>query len=118
MNMKLLKTENKKDQNIKRRLDGIMLNPYAHVKEKNKHQNKKKTKKKKSKDIFQHLIEWIFIITEEELWKQKNLDRHQPSNKTRYTEVIKTDQEIRQLYGLPDHVRPTYRKTPSTHLNQ
>ena len=50
-----------------------MLNPYAQN-EKNKHENKKK--KKKSKDVFQHLIERIFVITEEGLWKQRNLNRH------------------------------------------
>lgn len=53
------------------------------------------------------MIERIFVITEETLWKQRNLDRRQPDNKTRYTEVIKTDREIRKLYGLSDHVRPT-----------
>ena len=39
--------------------------------------------------------------------KQRNLDRHQPSNKARYTKIVKTDREIRQLYGIADHVRPT-----------
>ena len=62
-----------KDRNIKRILEhGIILNPCAHDKEKNKHRKKKK----KSKDVFQHLIERIFIITEEDIWKQRNLDRH------------------------------------------
>ena len=58
-----LETRKQRDRNIKRKLDGIMLKSYAHVKEKNQHQNKKK----KSKDVFQHLLEHIFIVTEEEL---------------------------------------------------
>ena len=109
-----------KHRNIKRKLDGILINPYAHKeKRKNQTKGKKKKKKKKSKDVFQHLIERIFIITEEALWKQRNLDRHQPKNKTRYTEVIKTDREIRQLYGLADQVRPTDKDTfYSTNLKQ
>ena len=76
-----------------------MTNPYAHN-EKKKNQSKKKKKKQKLKDVFQHLIERIFIITEETLWQQRNLDRHQPNNKTRYTGVIKTDRKIRKLYVL------------------
>ena len=43
-----LETRKRKDQNIKRKLDGTMLNPYAHN-ETNKHQKKKKNKK--SKDV-------------------------------------------------------------------
>lgn len=34
-------------------------------------------------------------------------DRHRPKNKTNYAEIIKTDREIRQLYGLIDEVCPT-----------
>ena len=103
-----LENRKEKDRNIKRKLDGIMINPYVHNKtEKHQNKKKKKKKKKKTKDVFQHMIERIFVITEETLWKQRNLDRHQPNNKTRYTEVIKTDREIRKLYGLSDHVRPT-----------
>ena len=60
-----LENRKEKDRNIKRKLDGIMI-PYVHNK-KEKHQNKKKKKKKKSKDVFQHLIERIFVITEEKL---------------------------------------------------
>ena len=56
-----------------------MINPYVHNKTE-KHQNKKQKKKKKSKDVFQHMIERIFVFTEETLWKQRNLDRHQPDN--------------------------------------
>ena len=78
-------------------------NPYDKDKE------KKEKKKKKSKDVFQDLIEWIFVIAEEELWIQRNLDRHQPSNKSSYTEVIKVDREIRKQYGLYDEVRPADR---------
>ena len=80
---------------------GNISNPYD--------KDKKEKKKKKSKDVFQHLIERIFVIAEEELWTQRNLDRHQPSNKSSYTEVIKVDREIRKLYGLYDEVRPADR---------
>lgn len=103
-----LENRKDKDRNIKRKLDGMMIYPYVHN-EKEKHQNRKKKKKQKqkSKDVFQHLIERIFVIMEETLWKQRNLDRHQSNKKTRYTEVIKTDREIRKFYGLSNHVRPT-----------
>ena len=82
---------------------GNISNPY------NNDKKKKEKKKKKSKDIFQHLIERIFVTAEEELWNQRNLDRHQPSNKSSYTEVIKVDREIRKQYGLYDKVRPADR---------
>ena len=80
---------------------GKISNPYD--------KDKEKKEKKKSKDVFQHLIERIFVIAEEKLWNQRNLDRHQPSNKSSYREVIKVDQEIRKLYGLYDEVRPADR---------
>ena len=50
-----------------------------------------------------------FVMTEEELWIQQNLDRHQPSNMSSYTEIIKVDREIRELYGLSDEVQPADR---------
>ena len=59
--------------------------------------------------MFQHLIEQIFVIAEEELWIQRNLDRHQPSNKSSYTENFKVDREIHKLYGLYDEVQPADR---------
>ena len=64
---------------------GIVSNPY------DKNKDKKQKKKKKSKDVFQYFIERIFVIKEEELWIQQNLDRLQPSNKSSHTEVIKVD---------------------------
>ena len=64
-------------------------NPYD--KEKNKKEPKKTKKKKKEKDVFQHLIERIFVIAEEEIWIQRNLDWHQLNHKNSYTEVIKVD---------------------------
>ena len=64
---------------------GKFSNPY------DKDKDKKEKKKKKSNNVFQHLIERIFVIAEEELWIQQNLDRHQLSNESSYTEVIKVD---------------------------
>ena len=84
---------------------GNVSNPYEDDK------NKNKKNKKKSKDVFQNLIEQIFEITEKELWKQRCLDRHQPKNKSRYTEIIKTDREISKLYGLADEVKPADKET-------
>ena len=43
-----LENRKEKNRNIKRKLDGIMINPYIHNK-KEKHQNKKKKKKKEIK---------------------------------------------------------------------
>lgn len=83
-----------------------MSNPYASDKDKTQIWDKKK----KSKDVFQYLIEQIFIITEEELWIQRILDRYEPSNKSRYTEVNKIDWEIQKLYGLVDEVWPNDRE--------
>ena len=56
-------------------------------------------------------------------WRQQNLDRHRPKNKTNYAKVIKTDREIRQLYGLSDEVCPTdkdlfYKVDIDTRLSQ
>ena len=98
------KTKERNDRNVKLKLKhGNVSNPYEKDKE------KKEKKKQKSKDIFQHLIERIFVIAEEELWTQRNLDRRRPSNKSSYTEVIKVDREIRRQYGLYDEVRPADR---------
>ena len=80
---------------------GYIRNPYDDNKE------EKEKKQKKEKDIFQLLIEKFFIIYEEELWQQQNLDRHRPKNKTNYAEIIKTDREVHQLYGFSDEVCPT-----------
>ena len=46
------------------------------------------------------------MICQEELWQQRNLDRHQPKNKRNYAAVIKTDREVSKLYGLSDEVCP------------
>ena len=79
---------------------GHINNPYD-----NNNAREKKKKKKKKKDPFQELIEAIFNICDDELWNQRNLDRHKPKNKTNYTAVIKTDREIRKLYGYWNEVR-------------
>ena len=81
---------------------GKIYNPYD--------KDKDKKEKKKSKDVFQHLIERMFVIAEEELWIQRNLDRHQPNHKNSYTEVIKVDREIQKLYGQSDEVQPADRE--------
>ena len=53
-------TRERKDQNVKMRLEhGNISNPYD--------KDKDKKEKKKSTDVFQHLIERIFVIAEEEL---------------------------------------------------
>lgn len=65
---------------------------------------KKATKKKKQKDVFQKLIEKMFIVCDEEMWKQRNLDRYKPKNKRNYAAIIQVDREIRHLYGLRDEV--------------
>ena len=78
---------------------GNVTNPCNNEKE------KREKKKKKQKDSFQALIEKIFIICKNELWKQRNLDRHKPKNKSNYAAVIKTDCVIKKLYGLYDEVR-------------
>lgn len=97
-------TRERKDRNVKMRIEhGHITNPY----EKDKH--KKQKKKNKSKYVFQYFIERIFVITEEELWIQRNLNRHQSSNKSSYTEIIKVDREIRKLYVLSDEVQPAGR---------
>ena len=75
------------------------------------------------KDIFQLLIEKFFVICEEEIWRQRNLDRHRPKNKTNHAAIIKTDREVRQLYGLHDEVCPTdkeqfYKIDLDTRINQ
>lgn len=49
-----------------RREYGKISNPYD--------KDKDKKEKKESKDVFQHLIERMFVIVEEELWIQRNLD--------------------------------------------
>ena len=46
----------------------------------------------------------MFAVCEEEMWKQRNLDRHKPKNKSNYAAIIHVDREIRQLYGLRDEV--------------
>ena len=76
---------------------------------KRKIRKSQRKRKKKGKDVFQHLIERIIVIAEEELWIQRNLDRHQLNHKNSYTEVIKVDQEIRKLYGQSDEFRPADR---------
>lgn len=104
-----MKTKERKD--IRNKMRGEyrnISNPYD--KENNKKEPKKKKKKQKDKDVFQHLIERIFVIAEEEILIQRNQDRHQPNHKNSYTEVIKVDQEIRKLYGQSDDVRPADRE--------
>ena len=97
-----MKTKERKDRKDKTRSKNRNItNPYD--KENDKKEPKKK--KKKEKDVFQHLIERIFVIAEEEIWIQRNRDRHQPNHKNSYTEVIKVDREIRKLYGQSDEVR-------------
>ena len=78
---------------------GNVTNPYDKEKE------KRAKKKKKQKNPFQALIEKIFIICENEVWNQRNLDRHKPKNKSNYAAVIKTNCVIKKLYGLYDEVR-------------
>ena len=90
---------NQRNVRLKLKL-GQVSNPYDDDKA------KKEKKKKKEKDIFQALIEKIFVICQEELWQQRNLDRHKPNNKRNYAAVIKTDREIRKQYGLFDEVCP------------
>lgn len=54
--------------------------------------------------MFQKLIEKMFAVCEEEMWKQRNLDRHKPKNKSNYATIIHVDRQIRQLYRLSDKV--------------
>ena len=79
---------------------GKVTNPYDDDKV------KKEKKKKREKDIFQALIEKFFVICQEEMWEQRNLDRHRPNNKRNYAAVIKTDREVSKLYGLKDEICP------------
>ena len=60
----------RKQRNVRLRTNsgGCIRNPYDDDKE------KKEKKQKKEKDIFQILIEKFFVICEEELWRQRNLD--------------------------------------------
>ena len=60
--------------------------------------------KKKLKNVVQYLIEQ---------WIQGNLNRHQPSNKSKYSEIMKIDREIPKIYGLADEVQPTDKKIPT-----
>ena len=71
--------------------------------------SRKKRKRKKEKDIFQALIKKFFVICQEEMWEQQNLDRHKPNNKRNYAAVIKTDREVSKLYELKDEVCPNDR---------
>lgn len=97
----LQKRFKRKQRNVRLKLRfGKVSNPYDDDKE------KKEKKKKKEKDVFQALIESFFKICQEELWQQRNLDRHQPKNKHNYAAVIKTDRELRHLYGLKNEVCP------------
>ena len=77
--------ENKQKYKQKQRDKKRILNPYI-----NNVTKGDKTKKRKT-DIFQKLINDIFNLCEEEMWTQRNLDRHQPKNKSRYTETVKVD---------------------------
>ena len=104
-----MKTKERKDRRNKMRSEYRNIsNPYDE--ENNKKEPKKTKKKKKEKDMYQHLIERIFVIAEEEIWIQQNQDRHQPNHKNSYTQVIKVDREIRKLYGQSDDVRPADRE--------
>ena len=94
----------RKQREVRLRLKfGKVTNPYDDDKV------KKEKKKKREKDIFQALIEKFFVICQEEMWEQRNLDCHKPNNKRNYAAVIKTDREVSKLYGLKDEVCPNDR---------
>ena len=76
---------NEHNVHIKLALGNVITNPYDEDSE-----NKTK-KKKKQKDMFQKLIEKMFAVCEEEMWKQRNLDRHKPKNKSNYATIIHVD---------------------------
>ena len=108
---KKMKTKERKNRRNKMRIEHRNIsNPYDKENNKKEPKKTKKKKKKKEKDVFQHLIERIFVIAEEEIWIQRNQDRYQPNHKNSYTEVIKVDREIQKLYGQSDDVRPADRE--------
>ena len=86
---------NERRVRLKRDCGKHAINPYDADSNRNE---------KKKKDAFQGLIEKIFNVCEDEMWKQRNLDRHKPNNGSNYSAIIKVDREIRCLYGYRDEV--------------
>ena len=56
-------------------------------------QQPSKTKKmtKRKVNCFQQFFRTIINAAREELWTQRNKDRHQPGNKSDYSKVLKVD---------------------------
>ena len=89
--------KNKFDLRQKQKQKNFCTNPY----------DKKQSlalKKKQKGNVFQRLISKLFLLAKDEMWRQRNLDRHNPKNKTNYSAVIKVDRQIKELYGLRDQV--------------
>ena len=66
---------------------------------------KKTTKKKKPPaNVFQTLIGSIFTAAHDEMWTQRNKDRHKRTNRTSATAVEKIDKQVKFLYTKIDSV--------------